>query len=90
ASLAVEIGDILAGLDAPEYKPKDVREIEDRVSKAIDQWGNDQREMAAKSLEDAFISLDKLPESEAHNELFVLLTTLTEEMGFQVESDDDD
>jgi hypothetical protein len=84
-SLAVEIGDILAGLDAPEYKPKEVRDIGDHVSKAIDQWGKGQREMAAKSLEDAFTSLEKLPESEAHDELYVLLTTLTEAMGFQVE-----
>jgi len=90
ASLAVEIGDILAGLDPPDYKPKDVRELGDRVNKAIDQWGKGQSEMAAKSLEDAFTSLEKLPESEAHDELFVLLTALTEEMGFQVEMDDDD
>ena len=90
ASLAAEISEILATLEPPDYKPKDVREIEDRVNKAIDQWGKGQREMAAKSLEDAFTSLDKLPESEAHDELFVLLTTLTEEMGFTVESEDDD
>ena len=90
ASLAAEIGEILATLEPPEYKPKDVREIEDRVNKAVDQWSEGEREMAAKSLEDAFASLDKLPESEAHDELFVLLTTLTEEMGFTVENEDDD
>jgi len=90
ATLAVEIGDILAGLDPPEYKPKDVREIQDRVTRAVDQWGKGQSEMAASSLEDAFRSLEKLPESEAHDELFALLTSLTEEMGFEFEDDDDD
>ncbi len=84
-SLAAEISDILASLDPPEYKPKDVREVEDRMNKAIDQWGEGQGEMAAKSLEDAFASLEKLPDSEAHEELFALLTTLTKEMGFEVE-----
>jgi hypothetical protein len=46
--------------------------------------------MAAASLEDAFTSLEKLPESDAHNELFDLLSTLAEEMGFQVVGDEDD
>ena len=84
ASLAIEIEDILAALDPPEYKPKDVRQIGDSVSRAIDQWVEGQRETAAKSLEDAFAALDKLPESEAHDELFALLITLTEEMGLEV------
>jgi eukaryotic-like serine/threonine-protein kinase len=90
ASLAAEISEILATLEPPDNKPKDVREIEDRVNKAVDQWSEGEREMAAKSLEDAFTSLDKLPESDAQDELFVLLTTLTEEMGFTIESEDDD
>jgi serine/threonine-protein kinase len=90
ASLAAAIGDVLAGLDPPEFKPKDVNEFEDRVNKAIDQWGKGQRDMAAASLEDAFTSLEKLPESEAHDELFDLLSTLAEEMGFQVVGDEDD
>ncbi len=90
ASLAAAIEVVLAGLDPPEYKPKDIREVQDRVNKAVDEWGKGQREMAAESLEDAFASLEELPESEAHDELFVLLTTLTEEMGFQVENDGDD
>jgi hypothetical protein len=89
ASLAAVIGDVLADLDPPEFKPKDVNELEDRVNKAVDQWGKGQREMAAASLEDAFTSLEKLPESDAHDELFDLLTTLAEEMGFQVVSDED-
>ena len=88
ASLAAEISGILAGLGPPEYKPKDVREIEDRVSEALDQWENGEPDLAANSLEDAFTSLEKLPESEAQDELLVLLTTLTEEMGFDVEGDD--
>lgn len=89
ATLAAEISGILAGLDPPEYKPKDVKELEDRVSKAIDQWEEGEREKATTSLEDAFTSLEKLPDSEAHEELFVLLTTLTEEMGFSVENEGD-
>jgi hypothetical protein len=90
ATLAAAIGEVLAGLDPPEYKPKDVNEVEDRVNKAVDQWGKGQREMAAASLEDAFTSLEKLPESDAHDELFDLLNALAEEMGFQVVSDEND
>lgn len=89
-SLEAEISAILAGLDPPDYKPKDVREVEERVSEAIDQWEEGQGEAAAQSLEDAFASLEKLPDSEAHDELFDLLSTLTEEMGFEVEDDGDD
>jgi serine/threonine protein kinase len=90
ASLAAAIGGILAGLDPPEYKPKDLKEVEDRVDRAVDQWGTGQRERAAASLEDAFSSLENLPASDERDELFDLLNTLAEEMGFQVASDDDD
>jgi hypothetical protein len=88
--LAAEISDLLADLEPPRYKPKDVKEVDDRVIKAIDQWEKGQREMATKSLEDAFTSLGRLPESEATEDLFALLVTLAEAMGFDVEDQDDD
>lgn len=88
ASLATEIGEVLAGLDPPEYKPKDVKELEDRVNKAVDDWGKGQLEMAERSLGDAFTSLEKLPESDAHDELLGLMNTLAVEMGFQAAGDD--
>ena len=87
ASLTAAITEALADLDPPEYKPKDVKEVEDRVNKAVDQWESGQREMAIESLEDAFISLGKLPDSDERDQLFDLLTMLAEEMGFQVENE---
>ena len=86
ASVAAAITEALAGLDPPDYKPKDVKEVEDRVTKALDHWGSGRTEAAVESLEDAFVSLEKLPDSEARDGVFDLMTMLAEAMGFQVES----
>ena len=86
ASLAAAITEALAGLDPPDYKPKDVKEVEDRVNKALDQWGSGRTETAVESLDDAFVSLEKLADSEARDGVFDLMTMLAEAMGFQVES----
>ena len=56
------------------------------MNKAVDQWESGRSEAAVKSLEDAFISLEKLPDSDARDGVFDLMTMLGEEMGFQVES----
>lgn len=88
ASLAAEIGDLLDRLRPPEYKPKDVKEVEDRVYRAIEHWEQDDREESAKSMEDAFKSISRFPESDARDALFALLVRLAEAMGFEVERDD--
>jgi tRNA A-37 threonylcarbamoyl transferase component Bud32 len=90
AAVAAEISDLLAELEPPDYKPKDVREFEDRVTKAVEQWEEGQDEKAAETLGDAFNTLGKFPESEARDDLLALLIALTEAMGFEIDEEGED
>ena len=81
ALLAGQISDLLGGLQPPDYKPKDVKEVEDRVYRAIDQWENDDSEAALETLNDALARVGEFPESETRDELVALLAELAEAMG---------
>ncbi len=83
-SLAAEIGTLLASLGPPDYKPKDVREVDERIEKAVEQWRAGDMEKSAESLEKAFDSIERFPESEARDDLVGLMTALAEEMGFEL------
>ena len=86
-AIAAEITRVLAGLGPPDYKPKDVRELQQRVDRSVAEWEDGNAERSAESLQDAFESVERLPASDTRAELLALLTALAGAM--DVEEDDD-
>ncbi|MGH8951156.1 MAG: serine/threonine-protein kinase [Acidimicrobiia bacterium] len=84
-SVAGDIGAILALLAPPEFKPKEVRQVEDRMEKIMEEWENDNREDLIRELERAFEEVADLEESQERDELAARLIELAELMGFEVD-----
>jgi hypothetical protein len=93
-ALAGEIGLILASLQPPEFKAKDVRKVADRLDDVVRGWQNGKDEELARDLERAFEAVADLDDSAERDQLNELLMQLAESMGFQVErrseEDEDD
>ena len=87
-SVAGEIGALLATLAPPEFKPKEVRQVEDRLEKVMEEWENDNRERLIRELEHAFEEVADLEESQERDELTNRWIELAELMGFQVDQVD--
>ena len=86
-AIGAEIGRLLGAVGPPDYKPKDVRELQQRVDRSIDEWENGNEERSAGNLREAFESVDGFPASDTREELVALLNALAEAMA--VEGDDD-
>jgi len=84
-SVAGEIGGLLAGLGPPEFHPREVRQVEDRLDRVMEEWENDDREDLIRELERAFAEVADLDESEEREELTTRLIQLAELMGFEVQ-----
>ncbi|HEX5695047.1 MAG TPA: hypothetical protein VFZ15_01585, partial [Acidimicrobiia bacterium] len=84
-TVAVEIETLLAGLQPPQFSPRDVRRIEDRLDQAMDEWENDDREDLMRELERAFEAVADLEQSAERDELNQLFIQLAELMGFEVD-----
>ena len=93
-SLADDIAGLLAGLEPPEFRPREVRQIEERLQRVMEEWEDDDREDLRRELERAFEDVADLEPSEQREELIARLAELAELMGFEVEQggggDDDD
>jgi serine/threonine protein kinase len=89
-TVAVEIEDLLAALQPSRFKPKEVRQVKDRLHEAMGEWADDNREDLARALEDAFDELDDLESSSERDTLNDRFIELAELMGFQVEQGDGD
>jgi hypothetical protein len=93
-SLADDIAGLLAGLEPPEFRPREVRQIEERLQRVMEEWEDDDREDLRRELERAFEDVADLEPSEQREELTARLAELAELMGFEVEQggggDDDD
>jgi TorA maturation chaperone TorD len=83
--VAGEIGLLLASLVPPDFKHKDVRRLEDRVEKALEEWQAGDREQLREELERAFEDAGKLEASPERSLLLERLAELSELMGFRVE-----
>ena len=86
-AIAAEITRVLAGVGPPDYKPKDVRELQQRVDRSIAQWEDGNAEKSAESLQDAFESVERLPASDTRDELLALLTALAGAMEVAADGD---
>lgn len=84
-SVAGEIAGFLAGLSPPEFHPKEVRQLEERLEQVMDAWQDDDREELRRELERAFEEVADLERSELREELTARLVELAELMGFEVE-----
>jgi hypothetical protein len=84
-SLADDIAGLLAGLGPPEFHPREVRQVDERLQRVMEEWQDDDREELRRELERAFEDVDDLEPSEQREELTALLVQLAELMGFEVE-----
>ena len=95
-SVAGEIGGLLAVLGPPQFRPRDVRQVEDRIERILDEWASSDREDLIRELDRAFEEVADLEESPEREELTARLIQLSELMGFRVDEigsgdgDDDD
>jgi serine/threonine-protein kinase len=93
-SVGGEISGLLAGLSPPEFHPKEVRQVEERLEQVMEAWQDDDREELRRELERAFEDVADLERSEQREELTALLVELAKLMGFEVDQgnggDDDD
>jgi len=84
-SVAEDIAGLLAALGPPEFNPREVRQVEDRLQRVMEEWQNDDREELRRELERAFEDVADFEPSEEREELTALLAQLAELMGFEVE-----
>ncbi|MGH8947897.1 MAG: hypothetical protein ACRDXF_03475, partial [Acidimicrobiia bacterium] len=92
-SVAGEIGVLLGVLGPPEFRPRDVRQVEDRIDRILEEWASDDREDLSRELERAFEEVADLEESPERDELTDRLIQLSELMGYRVDQigpDDDE
>jgi lipoate-protein ligase A len=84
-AIAGEIEALLASLSPPEFKPKDVRKVEDRLRDVVRRWENGDDEELARELERAFDAVADLEDSAERDQLNEMFIQLAESMGYQVE-----
>jgi hypothetical protein len=84
--VAGEIGLLLASLETPVFKNRDVRQIEESVERALEEWQSQDREDLQRELERAFAEAADLEDSPERTLLVERLTELAELMGFRVDS----
>ena len=94
-SVASEIGVLLGVLGPPEFRPRDIRQVEDRIDRILEEWESDDREDLIRELERAFEEVADLEESPEREELTARLIQLSELMGYRVDqigqgNDDDE
>jgi serine/threonine-protein kinase len=84
-SVAGEIGLLLASLEPPTFQNGDVRQVDERVESAIEEWQAEDRDDLRRELERAFDEAADLEESSERTLLIDRLAQLAELMGFRVD-----
>jgi serine/threonine protein kinase len=84
-SVASEIASLLATLQPPQFKPKDVKAVDDRLDSAMEEWETGDRDELIQELERVFEAVGDLETSQERVELTDQLVHLAELMGFDVE-----
>lgn len=83
-AIALTLSQILEGMAPPEFKPKEVGEIEKALEKVLQEAEEGDRQELRDSLEKAFEEVSKLPESPERQQLFDEFVRLAEAYGFTV------
>jgi hypothetical protein len=84
-AVAGEISALLAAMSPPEFRQRDVRQVEDRLERVMEEWEGDNRDELRRELERAFEEVADLDESPEREELTARLIQLSELMGFRVD-----
>jgi hypothetical protein len=87
-SIASEIRAHLEALEAPTFKPKDVREISDRLDALMEAWSEDE-DNVDKKLGELLAKVENLPESPQREHLEEHVHELADAMGIELYDDDD-
>jgi len=84
-SVAGEIAGLLAVLGPPDFHPRDISKVEDRLEQVLKAWEEDKRDELMRELERAFEEVADLEESPERDDLTARLIQLSELMGFRVD-----
>ncbi len=68
-SVAGEIGGLLAVLGPPDFRPRDISKVEDRLERILEAWASSDREDLIRELDRAFEEVADLEESPERDEL---------------------
>jgi serine/threonine-protein kinase len=83
-TMATVIETALAGLQPPEFKPKEVREIEEALDAVMKKWSEGDMEDIVKKFEDLFEAVTELPGSQERQEITEMVIRLAELMSLDV------
>ena len=83
--LAAEIGGLLAVLGPPQFRNRDVRQVEDQMARVMEEWENDDRDDLVREMQQTFDEVADLDESPERETLTAQLIQLAELMGFEVD-----
>lgn len=86
-SVADEIEAHLVELTPPDFRPKDVKRVENALAAVMDAWAAGDEEEIANELEAMGEAILQLPETEATNHLMDHFVELAALMGFDVQSE---
>jgi hypothetical protein len=82
--MATAIETALAGLRPPDFKPKDVRKVEEALAVVMKKWSDGDMEDIVKKFEDLFDAMTEFPNSPEREEITEMVTRLAELMGLDV------
>jgi serine/threonine-protein kinase len=83
-TMATAIETALAGLRPPDFKPKDVRKVEEALAVVMKKWSDGDMEDIVKKFEDLFDAMTEFPNSPEREEITEMVTRLAELMGLDV------
>lgn len=91
-SVAEEIRGLLASAEPPDFKPKDVRRVEDRLDEILEEWSKEEPDKLEDRYDKAFEAVGQLPESDLRDRVADGFVRLAEMMGVDLEeiSEEDD
>ena len=88
--IAAEIEMSLAQLRPPDFHPKDVKDIGDKLDQVMMEWEEGDQDKVAGELKSAVEKVDKLSESSERDDLLELFDRLADAMGIDIENLDED
>ncbi len=89
-AVASSISSALAALRPPEFKPKEVRKVEEALVELMEAWSDGDREDIAEELRSTNKAASGLPKSPEREELLQMVSDLAEIMGFRLQNSEGD
>jgi hypothetical protein len=83
-TMATVIETALAGLQPPDFKPKDVRKVEEALDAVMKKWSDGDMEDIVEKFEDLFEAVTELPRSQERQEITEMVIRLAELMSLDV------